>query len=103
MKINLAAIELKDIIMILGIVGSIVGAAAAYSTQATQQQMAYQEIVDIKKDLVKNRETDIEQSIILERVAIKLAEVAESMKDLKKDVNWLNRQKLKSGAAGFDD
>lgn len=83
MRFDLSKLEFKDIILAIGIIGSIFGAAVAYSSNTSRTETALEEIKTLKIEIFENRKLDYEQSLILKEITVNMNNLVDVVKELK--------------------
>lgn len=83
MTFNFSKVELHDVILFIGVIGSIFGAAVAYSNNTSKVELAIHEMQTIKEDVSENRKVNFEQSLLLREISVNVQNLAETIKDMK--------------------
>lgn len=96
MKLNLDNLELKDVILFLGIIGSIYASGNSSANSANRVESTYQEVQELKANQKKNDELNLSQTLIMERTTVILSGLLKQVETLQSNQNWL--MKTRSGA-----
>lgn len=86
MSLIVNKLDLKDIVMVCGIIASICGAAISYANNASKINNTMEEIKSINIQMAESKKMNYDQSIILERITANLNYFTEQIKDIKQMV-----------------
>lgn len=83
MSLIVNKLDLKDIVMVIGIISSICGAAVAFAINSERIETSLKSVQAINNELDDNRRVNQEQNLILERVTINMNYMADQIKEIK--------------------
>lgn len=83
MSVIVNKLDLKDIVMVVGIISSICGAAVAFAINSERIETTMQAVKLINNELTDDRKVDQDQNIILERITSNMNYLTDQIKDIK--------------------
>lgn len=85
MKLNLQNLELSDVILFIGVIGSIFGASSAYTNSTSKIETAMDELKSVKSEVIENRKLNYDQNVLLRDITVNMQHLAETIREIKEE------------------